>query len=325
MGCHVEGLRIPPDVSLVGVLWKLLRFFRRDPASIVHVQYLAPGLVPIVAARLAGKRVVTTVHQPARGRRHRLLVRLAARLTSAVVCVSQATQKSWFGKATAFEVGQKDLTARHYTIWNAVDADAVWRNACAAREEGLAAQRGWQGRSAIGCVGRLRAEKGQEDLVTALPAIVARNPATLLLMIGDGPQRQELQELARKLHVDANIAWIGALSPEEVYRMLGVMQALVVPSRYEAFGLCAAEGMAAGLPVVASAVDGLREVVMDGETGLLVPRQTPDALADAVNRLLDAPALRERMGQAGRRRVSELFPVNRFNESYQALFRLVRR
>lgn len=324
VGCHVEKFRLPPDGSLVGVLWKLFRFFRRDDSSIVHVQYLAPGLVPIIAARLTGKLVVATVHQPAQRRRHRLLLRLAARLTSAVVCVSQATQKSWFGRVTAFSAGQKDLAAGHYTIWNAVDAGVVWRNACAAQAERLASQRGWQGRSIIGCVGRLRTEKGQEDLVAALPAVVARNPSALLLMIGDGPQRQELRDLARKLRVDANIEWLGALPPDEVYRMLGTMQVLVVPSRYEAFGLCAAEGMAAGLPVVATAVDGLREVVIDGETGMLVPQKAPEAMAGAVNELLGAPALRERMGQAGRQRVSDLFPVNRFNESYQALFRLVR-
>jgi glycosyltransferase involved in cell wall biosynthesis len=90
------------------------------------------------------------------------------------------------------------------------------------------------------------------------------------------------------------------------------MDAAVAPSRFEGFGLAAAEAQAAELPVVAADVDGLREVIADGETGILVPPEDPRALAEAVVRLLGAPRVAREMGRKGRLRIAEHFTVERF-------------
>jgi glycosyltransferase involved in cell wall biosynthesis len=124
-----------------------------------------------------------------------------------------------------------------------------------------------------------------------------------LLIVGDGPQHRALLVLARELGIDGRTEFIGAVPHVEVPGLLRRFDVYAAPSRRESFGVAVLEASACALPVVVSDAGGLPEVVVDGETGLVVPRESVPALQGALERLILDATLRERLGRAGRARV----------------------
>jgi glycosyltransferase involved in cell wall biosynthesis len=158
-------------------------------------------------------------------------------------------------------------------------------------------------------VGRLRLRKGVEVALEALgrlPRAPGVAPARLLIA-GDGEHRAALERRTAELGLQGAVAFLGTCGASRVRALLGGAAALVVPSIYEGMPLVVLEAMAAGVPVVASAVSGIPEVVVDGETGWLVPPERPEALAAALAAVLAAPEEARRRGAAGRRRAAELY------------------
>jgi glycosyltransferase involved in cell wall biosynthesis len=156
-------------------------------------------------------------------------------------------------------------------------------------------------------VGRLRIRKGVEVLLAALPALLERFPEARLLIAGEGEHRAALEEAATALGLGPAVEFLGRASAPRVRGLLAGARALVVPSTYEGMPLVVLEAMEAGLPVVASAVSGIPEVVVDGETGWLVAAEDPAGLSAALGELLAAPDEGRRRGEAGRRRVEERY------------------
>ena len=154
-------------------------------------------------------------------------------------------------------------------------------------------------------VGRLRIRKGVEVLLEALRELRGRVPGVVLKIAGDGEHRAALERKAAGLGLA--VSFLGTRDGSEVRTLLAGAAALVVPSIYEGMPLVVLEAMERGVPVVASAVSGIPEVVVDGETGWLVPPEDPEALAGALEEVLaDAPEARRR-GEAGRRRIEERY------------------
>ncbi len=160
-------------------------------------------------------------------------------------------------------------------------------------------------------VGRLRIRKGVEVLLEALRDLRTRRPAAVLRIAGDGEHRERLERRAAELGLrdepEEAVSFLGTCDAGRVRRLLADAAALVVPSIYEGMPLVVLEAMAAGVPVVASAVSGIPEVVVDGETGWLVPPEDPRALEQALEEVLARPQEARRRGEAGRRRVDERF------------------
>jgi glycosyltransferase involved in cell wall biosynthesis len=324
-GARTILLRLERSQGNFYLIRKLTVLFRRIKPDIVHVQYMAPGFVPIVAARLGGVRTVfATVHQPGTpyGVKEKFLLRSAAMFCHVFFCVSRETEESWFGDSrmldqkTGIKPGRK-----HYTLYNAIDVgqiEAVMKRTDPfALKKALAIQAG----PVVGIVGRLREEKGQDVLIRAMSDVKRTFHDASLLVIGDGPDREKLALRARELGVDDHIRWIGQQMPESVFMYYAVMDVAVVPSRFEGFGLAAAEAMAAGLPVVASDVDGLREVVENGATGYLAAPDDSDMLAEKIKYLLSDPVRASEMGRAGRERVARYFSMERFTEAVLNAYR----
>jgi glycosyltransferase involved in cell wall biosynthesis len=140
-----------------------------------------------------------------------------------------------------------------------------------------------------------------------------------LVLIGDGPQRAPLEAHALMLEVEGRV-WFAGARPAAA-ALLPALDVAVLPSLFEGMPLFVLEAMAAGRPVIGTAVCGTRELVRDGETGLLVPSTDPAALSIAANRLLDDPALAERMGAAGLARFQAEFRVEQMVERTVALYR----
>jgi glycogen synthase len=139
-------------------------------------------------------------------------------------------------------------------------------------------------------VGRLEYEKGVQDLLAALPRIRRRHPGTRLLVAGTGTQREFLGDEVRRLRLGRAVTFTGHLPDRDLAALLVAADAVVLPSRYEPFGIVALEAAAAGATLVASTAGGLGELVIEGETGWSFPPGDVPALAAAVTRALEAPA-----------------------------------
>jgi glycosyltransferase involved in cell wall biosynthesis len=167
-------------------------------------------------------------------------------------------------------------------------------------------------------VSRLVDQKGLETAVAALPTIRERHPRAYLLVLGEGPLRRRLVDQAAALGVADALVLPGRAG--DVAAWLRAADVFVHPARWEGFGLVLLEAMLAELPVVATRVSAIPEIVADGETGLLVGPGDVPALAKAVTSVLDDPKLAARLGQAGRRRVHESFGVERMARETAAVY-----
>ena len=179
------------------------------------------------------------------------------------------------------------------------------------------AWRGLAGRTPdrVVCVASLSQKKGQADLLDAVALLAPRRPGVALELIGDGPERERLARRARERGVSERVAMPGARSTDEVAAALGAARAFALPSirlpsgRMEGIPVALMEAMASGVPVVATRLSGIPELVQDGVTGLLVEPHDPDGLAAALERLLTDDELAARLATAARERVERRFDL----------------
>jgi glycogen(starch) synthase len=168
-------------------------------------------------------------------------------------------------------------------------------------------------------IGRLVPFKGFDVALQAFRRVLDRLPRARLTLAGDGPERTALEHLAARLGVRDAVDFVGWVHPGRVQALMSAATLVLMPSRWEGLPLVALEAQAAGRPVVASRAGGLPEVVVDGETGRLVPPDAPEALADAVLALLARPVELARMGHAARERAARVFDQVRCVDEYAAL------
>ncbi len=196
--------------------------FRSHRNAIVHVQYVAPGLVPLLAAKVSGVRtILATIHYPrhALGLMELLYVRVAERLCDLFICNSAATERSWFGTSRVFDSSMKGDVA-HCTIYNGVDQKRIMHLSSKVDKNAAKTELGIAGEKIIGVVGRLRAEKGHEFLFHAMANVLRSMSPVKLLIVGDGPDKPRLQTLAADLGVDKAIVWGGAKTQEETFALV---------------------------------------------------------------------------------------------------------
>jgi glycogen(starch) synthase len=178
---------------------------------------------------------------------------------------------------------------------NGVDA-AAWHAPSAA-----VTQARWRYAGAgpvVGFAGRLVYEKGVQDLIAAMPRLRSRHPGLRVVVAGDGPYKPELQDLVRALKLQRAVSFTGFLDENQLPAVFAAMDAVVVPSIYEPFGMVALEAASAGTPIAVAATGGLAEIVDEGVTGVTFPAKNPGALADAVSALLDDEAYARRLSKA---------------------------
>jgi glycosyltransferase involved in cell wall biosynthesis len=172
----------------------------------------------------------------------------------------------------------------------------------------------------IGSVGRLSPEKGLTYLLQAFAQIGAEQPRVRLILAGDGPERQRLERLAARLQLDDRVDFLGDLPHEQVPQVLARLDIFAMPSTYEGFGVAAIEAAAMEVPVVASNVYGIPDVVDDGVTGLLVPPKDVSALAQALRSLIADEERRRQMGRAARAFVAERYSWEKNTAQMESLY-----
>jgi glycosyltransferase involved in cell wall biosynthesis len=168
-------------------------------------------------------------------------------------------------------------------------------------------------------VGRFAAVKNHEMLVAAFAQLVGQQPLlTELWLVGDGELREAVQHQVRALGIESRVRFLGVRS--DIPDLLRAADVFVFPSRWEGNPLSVMEAMATGLPVIATAVGGVPELVEDGASGILIPNEDRDALVAAMQRMVEQPDLRVQMGQAARCRAVERFDIRQTVRAYEALY-----
>jgi glycosyltransferase involved in cell wall biosynthesis len=301
-GWNVTALGAP-DGLRPGLVFRLAAWMRRWRPQVVHVHDLRSLIYAGLATRLVGlrrPRLVYTRHWWQRDLSPRVAAahRHFAGLVDRLVCVSELVREA---------SEQEGLAPRRLqTIANGIDmVRFAYQGPCA-------------GGPAV-TVARLSPEKDLANLVRAVAIVAPRVPEQRFEVAGDGMYLNELKALAAELGVAERITFLGEV--RDVPAVLARAGLFVLPSRAEGMPLTLLEAMARGLPVVATRVGGVPEVVAEGETGWLVPPADPEALAAAIERLATDPELARQFGAAGRRRAEECFDVRRMVAEYERMYR----
>lgn len=277
--------------------------------DVIHAHDWLVAHPAITLADAFGAPLVATVHATEAGRYagwlssplsrqvHSVEWWLANRADALITCSSAMRDEV----AELFEVDAAGIAVLHNGI-----TPRQWR----VRRQQVAAARARfapGGEPLLLYFGRLEYEKGVHDLIAALPRIRAAHPGTVLLVAGTGTAADLLVGAARTHRVRRSVRFLGHLPDDELAVTLAAAAAVVLPSRYEPFGIVALEAAAAGAPLVASTAGGLGEVVVDGVTGLSFPPGDVAAIARAVTAVLDDPAAAARRAIQARSRLGAAF------------------
>jgi glycosyltransferase involved in cell wall biosynthesis len=172
--------------------------------------------------------------------------------------------------------------------------------------------------SLIGAIGRMVWQKGFEFLIKAISDIAEVAPEARFMLVGDGPLRPDLENLARKLDVYDRIIFTGFRS--DIPDLLSTMDIIVVPSLLEGFPMITLEAMAMAKPIIASDISGIKEQIKDGESGILVPPKDSKALATAILKILSTNEAAESIGLAARQTVEEKFSIDKMVMETERLY-----
>ena len=300
MGFSVESVNLPGRGKLPA-LRSLRSLLQRDRVDIVHTHNTYAHFYGTVAASWAGVRsVINSQHGRGCGPRakDKLLFRLANLKTSRVVGVSE--------DAAALCRGEDPWAAtKTKVIWNGIDTSRfVYRGPA-------------QSPVAIS-VARLSPEKDFPTLLQATAIVVRSVPEFKLMMIGNGSERARLEALTKSLGIEPNVEFLGERS--DVPELLAQAGFFVSSSKSEGISLTILEAMAVGLPVVTTRVGGNPEIILEGETGHLVPDRNPEALAAAMLQMLAKRDEWPAMGQLGRQRVEQQFEIRTMVRQYEELY-----
>jgi N-acetyl-alpha-D-glucosaminyl L-malate synthase BshA len=308
-------LRYPPYA--LALTSAIVDVCRRERLDLVHAHYALPHAVSTYLARrvldaevgsTAAPKIVTTLH----GTDITLVGSDASflPLTRFSIAASDAVTapSAWLARATHETLGVPASVAID-VVPNFVDTDRF--------APGGAPH---SGPPTIVHVSNFRPVKRVDDVVAVFARVRAARPARLLL-VGDGPERPRIEAAIAARGLADDVQLLGERI--ELPVVLRESDAFLLPSETESFGLAALEALACGVPVVASAVGGLPEVIPEGDVGFLRPVGDVAAMADAVTRLLDDPALRARMGAAARRLVETRYRIDPAVDRYLTIYRRV--
>ena len=285
-----EGVRlggVKGILFLLKNLWKIKLSFKPD---VVHVQYMAPGAIPIILLKLmVQKNIVATAHTNADvygAKAMNLLKFLQSHVLRTFTCITLRAEKNFFGSCSLFDSSICRIPAHaHYTIYNALPGYIQITDKKRENKNIIT----------IGVVSRLEHIKGMDLVVPAFAKVYDKHKNVRLLVVGGGSLLKQMEEDANRLHLKNIIKFVGRQEQAALQSYYDKIDVLLMPSRSEGFGLTAIEGMARGCVLVASNTGGLPEVVKEGYVGLLHQPESVDDLANKICCLLENPKLLEQM------------------------------
>jgi glycosyltransferase involved in cell wall biosynthesis len=312
LGFPTTTLGVKERVSLknIGDLARIIDYQKPD---IVHaVMYQAIQLCRLAKTRTAHKfKLVTSprVSYRTRGALSLLVDRVLKGRDDLLIAECDAS-RSYLIKRLGYP------PAKVKTIYNGIDV-AGWPVSKLDRQQKRLELRLSGQDLLIGCIGRLDVQKGHGVLLDALSKLRHKHPVRCVI-IGDGPKRHALEAQIKRLRLEKTVALLG--ERQDVTAWLSSFDVFCLPSLWEGLPNALLEAMALGLPVLASSVDGIPEVVKDGQNGLLVPPRQTMALTKRLSELAADPALRAKLGAEAQKTVFSRFTLTRMIGEYEAAY-----
>lgn len=324
-----RNIRVIPILSLirdvsaksdVGAFFELWSIIRSEKPDVVHLNSAKASGLGALAARLAGvPKIIFTAHGWAFNEDRSLLSRSVIKLFSWVtvllthktIAVSEAvkndTQKWPF-------IDDKVVTIKNGVTGTKFFEPEKARIHLFARGNIRVPENAF----VVGSIAELHNNKGLESAIEALAKLVVKNHSLYYFILGDGEEKERLNALVGQRGLQGRVFLLGFVDNASHY--LSAFDAFILPSIKEGLPYVILEAGLAGLPVVASRVGGIPEVIEDGKTGLLVPARNPEAIAESVEKLVSTPPLAKRLGEALRERVQREFSLKRELDETIALY-----
>jgi glycosyltransferase involved in cell wall biosynthesis len=311
---RVEAFRMQSGPNIVGA-FKILRFARREGVGILHTHgYKGNILFGLMPKRLRGIPMVATLHGWTwtggwnRMRIYEWLDRISLRFIDAVVVVNRVML-------------EKVRLKRLHVVNNGIPIDVVdipsrpEEEKCHVDPEIAAFCRNG---FTVGAIGRLSQEKGFDILLDAFKIMVEAMPDIRLVILGEGGEREFLEVKIRELGIENKVLMPGYVA--DARRYLFLFKVFVLSSLTEGLPMVILEAMQAGVPIVATRVGGIPEVLEDGESGVLVNSSDPAAIAEGVTRVKGEPDYRTRITENGKRLVREKYSIERMSNEYYEIY-----
>jgi len=294
-----------PGKFLLGSVLSLAKVLKRERVNIVEIYGLRANIIGRLAAKLAGVPVILTgILSTDDWRRwnHVLVDRLTSWAVDGWVANSEACKRSQINR-------EKHPEERITVIYDGIDVDSWIHQGEDIRNE-MRQKWGYNKQNLIFVtIANLRPDKGVQYLVEAIPAVVERIPEARFVLVGSDWMGGKLQARCKELSINDKVLFTGFCS--DIHRIYHAADVVVLPSLREGLPICLIEAMSMELPVVASAVSGVPELVIERQTGLLVPSKDVKALTETLLCIGQDGKMRIEMGQAGRKRVREKFTIER--------------
>jgi len=303
---------------LVNLFMSVLRVVRKESIDVINAHWVVPqGIVMRLIQSVSPVPVVLTVHGgdifAFQGLAGRSLKRLALKRADACTANSMFTRGQLLQLCPSAEVSIVPMGV------DVTEFEPKQRNPILRRRLGVEAEM-------ILFVGRLVEKKGVHNLLAAMQRVLKSSPKAMLVLVGDGTQRDELERMAERLQIGSALRFLGKLPHDQLPEYYAAADLFVGPSVVdrsgdtEGLGVVFIEAASAGLAMVGTSVGGISDVLVHNVTGLAVEPDQPEALAEAIERLLSDEALRCRLGAAARQHVLSQFSWSQVAERFSSVF-----
>ncbi|NIR49901.1 glycosyltransferase [candidate division KSB1 bacterium] len=294
------------------LIWQVNRLIHEEKVDVVMTTLFYADVVGALARAFTPAKAVfswETISAPEWLRKHRLLTyRFAMRFCDKVISVSQATAR-WLIEERGLPREKVEVIPYGVNL----ELFKQGKNTQLKKQLGVS-----KDAPLVGVVARLHPQKGHGYLIEAAKTIVHDHSDVRFVLVGDGVLRDELKEQVKSAELEEHFLFLGFR--DDVKDLLRIFDLFVLPSLYEGLPNVVLEAMASSLPVVATAVDGTPELVVDNETGYLVPPRNPHALAQKISLLLNDEKRAAIFGKQGRKRVEEQFSLDLQVQNFQNLY-----
>lgn len=304
-GIHVRDLNLKYKYDLRGIL-KIITLIKKRKYDIIHVHLFPANIFAALASLFLPKDIVWifSEHNDYNRRRSYKFYKILDGFTYSrflkIICVSKQVESALLNWIPSNKGKTK-------VIPNAVPIPK-FLNPCSVKTYDIL------------FVGRLTKQKGVEILLKAIKILKNKYSKNLkIAIVGDGELKENLNNLTAELGVNREVEFLGVR--KDVKELMVTSKIFVLPSRWEGFGLVIVEAMSNMLPVIATSVGGIPEIIEDGKDGILVPPEDSETLAQAINDLLENKELREKLSQAAYKKIREEFSIKKYSVQILDLYR----
>jgi glycosyltransferase involved in cell wall biosynthesis len=314
-GANVKEVRLRHFYDLFSVI-KLIKIIITENIHIIHSHLSQSDFLACIAAKLTNRPIVSTIHgviirefeSLSKKKFYHFLHRLTALFLDELIAVSEGAKEDLLAHEAINE-------SRISVIYSGIDPEKFSKpDISTVKPEFGIDERA----KVVGIVATLTPEKNHSVFLKAAAQILTQKPDVKFLIVGDGPLKKQLQNLATQLGINSNVIFTG--ERRDIPNILSSLDIIVLPSSTEGLPIVLLEGMSAGVPIVASRVGGVPEVVEDEETGILIPPRKSKELAKAIIRLLDNSQLAEMFKNRGRKKIEKKFALNVMIEKTQECY-----